>query len=97
MDAVMRKETNLTTGGYTDRPTRIGMACEALLTEADGCVIEVVITDLSSRGFQLQSNAKLEPGEEVTLTVPKQPPMRAIIRWTRGCSAGGIFLDSTAA
>ena len=89
----MNMDVNFLKGGYHDRPTRIDIRCDAVLTESDGCELPVMITDVSRSGFRLLSRAELEVGAEVLLRVPKLPPVRALIRWTCGHEAGGVFLD----
>jgi hypothetical protein len=79
--------------GYRDRDVRIGVRCNAVLTEADGCRLEVMIIDVSREGFRLESRAELVEGEEVTIAVGKTEPVRARILWTRGHEAGGVFLE----
>ncbi len=81
---------------YTKREPRIAIACDAVLTEADGCELEVMITDVSRDGFKLESRSELEIGEEVVLHVDKLAPVKAIIRWTCGREAGGTFLEPVA-
>jgi hypothetical protein len=81
---------------YIQREPRIAVSCDALLTEADGCELEVTITDVSRDGFKLESRSELEIGEEVVLRVAKLAPVRAIIRWTCGREAGGVFLEPVA-
>lgn len=82
--------------GFKPRPPRIAVHYQAVLTEADGCRVNVVITNISRDGFHLDSGAELEAGEEVSLHIPKSNPVRARIRWTRGREAGGTFLESVA-
>jgi hypothetical protein len=79
--------------GYTERHARVSVRCDAVLCEADGCELAVVITDVSRDGFRLISRCELEVGSEVLLRVEKMAPVRALIRWTRGYEAGGIFLE----
>jgi hypothetical protein len=79
--------------GYTERHPRVSVNCDAVLCEADGCELAVVITDVSRDGFRLVSRCELEVGSEVLLRVEKMSPVRAVIRWTRGYEAGGIFLE----
>jgi hypothetical protein len=81
---------------YTKRGTRVAVNCDAVLTEADGCEFEVMITDVSRDGFRLESRSELEIGREVLLRVEKLAPVRAIIRWTCGREAGGVFLEPVA-
>jgi hypothetical protein len=54
------------------------------------------ITNLSSSGFGLQSARPLEPGAEVTLEMPKQTPMKGVIRWAAGKESGGEFTEPLA-
>ena len=79
--------------GYADRNPRVSVHCDAVLCEADGCELAVVITDVSRDGFRLISRCELEVGSEVLLRVAKMEPVRALIRWTRGYEAGGVFLE----
>ena len=51
------------------------------------------ITNLSRSGFRIRSARALEPGWEVTLDVPKGPPVQCVIRWVSGKEAGGVFLE----
>jgi hypothetical protein len=87
----MRKER-----GYRDREARVSIRCDALLTESDGFELDVVIIDVSRNGFRLQSRAELEPDSEVLLQVEKLAPVKALIRWTCGYEAGGVFLEPVA-
>lgn len=82
--------------GYRERGTRVSVRCDAVLTESDGCELDVIVTDVSRDGFRLQSRSELEPGAEVLLSVSKLAPVKAIIRWTCGHEAGGVFLEPVA-
>ena len=82
--------------GYRKRAARIAVRCDAILTEHDGCQVDVVIVDVSRSGFRLHSRAELVPGDEVSLHMGKCEPVRAKIQWTRGYEAGGTFLDAVA-
>lgn len=53
------------------------------------------ITNLSATGFRLFAARPLEAGWEVTLEVPKRPPVACLIRWASGKEAGGVFLEPT--
>ena len=79
--------------GYAERNPRVSVHCDAILCEADGCELAVVITDVSRDGFRLMSRCELEVGSEVLLRVAKMEPVKALIRWTRGYEAGGVFLE----
>ena len=82
--------------GYAKREPRIAVRCQAILVENDGCSLDVVITDVSRDGFRLESQSELEIGAEVMLLVTKLAPVRALIRWTCGHEAGGVFLEPVA-
>ena len=92
----MTKYVKLDTGGYHDREPRIAVRCEAVLIEGDGCTLDVVITDVSRDGFRLESRSELEVGAEIMLLVSKLNPVKAVIRWTCGHEAGGVFLEPVA-
>jgi len=92
----MRTNAKSTTGSYLKRDPRIAVRCEAVLVEGDGCTLDVVITDVSRDGFKLESRSELEVGAEVLLLVTKMAPVKALIRWTRGYEAGGVFLEPVA-
>ena len=92
----MRTNAKSTTGSYLKREPRIAVRCEAVLVEGDGCTLDVVITDVSRDGFKLESRSELEVGTEVMLLVTKMAPVKALIRWTRGYEAGGVFLEPVA-
>src|SRR3954447_18672603 len=46
-------------GGYLSREPRIAVRYEAVLIEADGCELDVVVTDVSRDGFRLESHSEL--------------------------------------
>lgn len=83
----------MTGPGDRKRAARVDVRYNAVLTEPDGCRVNVVIVDLSGQGFRLQSEAELVSGEEVTIRAGKAAPVRARIQWARGLEAGGIFLE----
>ena len=62
--------------------------------------MDVVVTDLSVRGFRLKANETLYDGENIMIGEPvivrveRRDDLRAEIVWAQGCEAGGVFLDS---
>ena len=92
----MRTNAKSTTGSYLKREPRIALRCEAILVESDGITLDVVITDVSREGFRLESRGELEVGAEIMLLVTKMAPVKALVRWTRGNEAGGVFLEPAA-
>jgi hypothetical protein len=93
---MMTNHAKLETGGYQHRNPRVAVRCEAVLVEEDGCILDVVITDVSRDGFRLESRCELEVGSEILLQVPRLDPVKAVIRWTCGYEAGGTFLEPVA-
>ena len=92
----MKMSTNLAACIDSGREARVTLNCDAVLTEADGCTLDVVIVDVSQHGFRLQSAAELEIGSEVLLAMHKVPAVRGQIRWACGHQSGGVFLDPIA-
>ena len=89
----MKDNARLDSAGYQQREPRVAVRCEAVLLEQDGCALDVTITDVSRDGFRLESRCELEVGSEVFLQVAKLEPVKAVIRWTCGYEAGGVFLE----
>jgi hypothetical protein len=92
----MKMSNNLAACIDNGREARVVLNCEAVLTETDGCAVNVTIVDVSQHGFRVQSPAEFEPGSEVLLQMLKAPPVRGQIRWACGHQAGGVFLDPIA-
>ena len=79
--------------GQVPRGHRIEVAHDATLVLADGSEQSVTITDVSSEGFRLTSEATLPIGGHVFLRVPRYGDFPAQIRWALGTDAGGVFLE----
>ena len=92
----MKMTNNLAACIDHDREARVTLNCDAVLTESDGCTVDVMIVDVSKDGFRLHSLAELEIGSEVLLQMDKVPGVRGEIRWACGHQAGGVFLDPVA-
>ena len=92
----MTKHVKLTADGYQYRDPRVAVRSNAVLVEQDGCLVDVVITNVSRDGFRLESRCELEVGAEILLQVARLAPVKATIRWTCGCEAGGVFLEPVA-
>jgi endonuclease YncB( thermonuclease family) len=75
------------------RQRRVALNCAGVVTESDGCTIDVTIVDISKDGFRLRSVEELELGSTVSLQMQETRPVRCEIRWACGHEAGGIFLD----
>ena len=80
----------------TGRERRVALNCAGVVTESDGCTVDVMIVDISKDGFRLRSVEELELGTTVSLQMQETRPVRCEIRWACGHEAGGIFLDPIA-
>jgi hypothetical protein len=84
---------------FIPRAPRIDARHPAVLVASDGGEMEVVVTDLSSRGFRVEADQTLfigeniMIGEHVRLRVERYGDFPAQIRWALGNEAGGIFLE----
>ena len=54
------------------------------------------IVNLSSDGFRLLAESKLQVGWEVTLEAAGHDPVKALICWASGAEAGGVFAEPVA-
>lgn len=77
------------------RPPRVeaGFVVRLRCTEGE---FPARITNLSSTGFRLHSARPLEPGWEISLEVPRRPPVKCLVRWSSGTEAGGVFVEAAA-
>jgi hypothetical protein len=89
----MNVSTNLKSCIRPAREPRVTLNCDGVITESDGCAIDVTIVDVSQTGFRVRSVAELEIGSSVSLRMSEARPVRAEIRWICGHEAGGVFLD----
>lgn len=84
---------------FIPRSPRIDARHKAVLIASDGTELDVVVTDLSNRGFRLEADQTLfigeniMIGENVRLRVDRYGDFPGQIRWALGCEAGGIFLE----
>ena len=78
------------------RERRVQLNCAGVVTEADGCTLDVTIVDVTQTDFRLRSVAELELGSKILLQMPEARPVRCEIRWACGHEAGGVFLDPIA-
>jgi hypothetical protein len=80
-------------GKHSSRAPRVSTEIPALLIDADGVEIAVVIIDLSGGGFRLRTEEALVAGEAVQLRVRPGDPIPAEIQWASRSEAGGRFLE----
>ena len=74
------------------RARRIEVSYPAVLVLPDGYECQVIVRDLSARGFRIEVADELFVGERVQLCMGKEQPVMGEIKWTRGSEAGGLFL-----
>ena len=79
--------------GVIQRAPRVATYYGAALTDADGGLIAVVVTDISREGCRLETDGSLEIGEQVEIKVERYGSFAAQIRWIAGKQAGARFLD----
>ena len=91
----MKFEGKLEGRPYLPRPARTATSFKALVRCTAG-EFEASIINLSGSGFRLRSEFALEPGWEISLELPKMPPVKCVIRWARGDAAGGVFTEPVA-
>jgi len=91
----MKFEGKLEGRELVPRPARIDASFEVTLRCPLG-EFGASITNLSGSGFRLRSACALEPGSEVSLELPKMPPVKGVIRWVAGNDAGGVFAEPVA-
>lgn len=91
----MKYEGQLQGRDFVPRPTRIDASFDVLVRCTAG-EFEASITNLSGEGFRLRSTRALEPGWEVSLEIPRMPPVKGMIRWAAGKDAGGVFVEAVA-
>ena len=79
--------------GKVSRSTRVDAGC-VVLVRCEAGSFPARITNLSSTGFRMSSARALEPGWEISVEVPKRPPVKCVIRWADGKECGGAFLEA---
>lgn len=82
------------------RDPRIPLLQKAKLLTSDGNQMDVIVTDISVRGFRIRADETLYDGENIVtgetviLQVERREDLSAKIVWVTGCEAGGVFLES---
>jgi hypothetical protein len=66
----------------------------AILVDSQGSESSVVVVDVSSSGFRLESPRDHFVGEQVRLRLGIDAEHPVEIRWVAGSQVGGIFLDA---
>lgn len=74
------------------RGTRVDVRKPALLINSDGMESDVLVLDISTHGFRIETDDPLRVGERVSLRADGQTVMGEI-RWVLGKEAGGTFIS----
>ncbi|RST30545.1 hypothetical protein HMF7854_06640 [Sphingomonas ginkgonis] len=72
------------------RLKRVRLEMPGNIVRGDGTAYIATVRDLSSSGFRIETDARLEPGEYIDLQVGRERAS-AQIRWVMGFEAGGQF------
>ena len=72
---------------------RTAVSARARLRHPNLYDVEIVVRDVSTRGFMAECPEAVGIGGYVTLDVPGIGPVRAQVRWQLGHRMGGMFLD----
>src|SRR3982750_3056580 len=80
----------------TDRAERRPMALEGFAARGDGSTVKIIVTDLSYDGCGVETDADLQPGEAIQLSVLHYGAVKAEVRWAAGGRAGLVFEPSAA-
>ena len=91
----MKFEGKLEGREIVPRPARIDASFDVLVRCAAG-EFGASITNLSGNGFRLRTSRALEPGWEISLEIPRMPPVKGMVRWVSGQEAGGVFVEAVA-
>jgi hypothetical protein len=79
--------------GFIKRPPRVDTSYQGSLIDSDGNRVPATVTDISSDGCRLSTDAELKIGERIEIHVDKYGTYPAQIRWVLGRDAGALFLD----
>lgn len=79
--------------GLTKRAPRVSVEQPAVLLDAQGNAMDVLMLDVSVGGFRMRVPEMPRIGEHVTLRIDGYEDFPAQIRWALGDEAGGGFLS----
>ena len=91
----MKHDGRLSGRELRPRSARIDVNWIVLIDCPAGKVPAEVI-NVSARGFRLRTARALETGWEVAIRFAKDAPVKGIIQWVEGRSAGGVFAEAIA-
>lgn len=73
------------------RDERIDAPADVSLRKLGDSAVEARLINISSLGFMAQTNAEIEPGARVWLTLPGAQRVNALVVWTKEGRLGGEF------
>jgi hypothetical protein len=75
------------------REPRLEIEAEVPLRELGREAVDARLINLSSRGFMAETEALIEPGSRVWLTLPGVARANALVLWTKSGRIGGEFAN----
>jgi len=72
---------------------RIDVQAAVPLRELGHAAVDARLVNISSRGFMAETEALIEPGSRVWLTLPGLPRANARVVWARSGRIGGEFAE----
>jgi hypothetical protein len=73
------------------REPRTGISAEISLRQLGQTAVEARLINISSRGFMVETEALIEKGSRVWLTLPGAGRVNALVIWSRNGRIGGEF------
>jgi hypothetical protein len=75
------------------REPRLEVSAEVPLREFGATAVDARLVNISSNGFMAETNADIEAGTRVWLTLPGVKRVNALIVWTNDGRLGGMFAE----
>ncbi len=75
------------------REPRLDVSAPIPLREMGTTAVDARLVNISSRGFMAETDADIEPGSRVWLTLPGVRRVNALVIWTDNGRVGGQFAD----
>ena len=79
--------------GFIKRAPRVDTHIRAVVADAEGETMPVVVTDISREGCKLETESTLTIGEQIEIQIDRYGSYSAKVRWAIGKEAGAVFLD----
>ena len=75
------------------RERRLEVSAEVPLRELGATSVDARLVNISSNGFMAETNADIEAGSRVWLTLPGLKRVNALVVWTNNGRLGGQFAE----